>query len=213
VVSPPRRDPARQRQLWFPDRGPAWRFYGKGLRRVGGVRAVDTYMISGPAPGLLAGLTPNLFRASSADYDVNMEQHVEQLPQASPPLETTSPDGPGRNRGWFRPGDRRINREGRPRGSKAGSHEGSAPADRAPCADRFMLLVLPARDLAWRLTKQNAPWIVNLPADFEIVGSRADAARGAVVLVIRSQTFPRIAKGAVIPRFNPELYGLRWRRG
>jgi hypothetical protein len=76
-----------------------------------------------------------------------------------------------------------------------------------------MLLVLPGRDLAWRLTKQNAPWIVNLPADFEIVGSRLDAARGAVVLVIRSQVFPRIAKGAVIPRFNPELNGLRWRRG
>jgi len=42
-----------------------------------------------------------------------------------------------RNRGWFREGDWRINREGRPLGSKAASPEESPPADRAPCTDRL----------------------------------------------------------------------------
>jgi hypothetical protein len=94
----------------------------------------------------------------------------------------------------------------------APSLEGSAPSDRAPCADRLKLLVLPGRDLAWRLSHQNAPWIVNLPVDAEIVGCRVDAAQDALALVIRSKEFPRIAQGRVIPPFKPELNGLIWRR-
>jgi hypothetical protein len=117
---------------------------------------------------------------------------------------------PRRNAGWFRPGDRRINRDGRPRGSKAASAE--AAADRAPAADRLMLLWVPRRDLAHRLSSDRAPWIVNLPADFEIVTSRVDTARDGVALVIRSETFPRVARGAPIPEFAPSFHGLKWRR-
>src|SRR5260370_33020944 len=119
-----------------------------------------------------------------------MEEQVEKVPEGPPPK---------RNRGWFQPGDRRINREGRPRGSKAGAEEEAAPADRAPCADRLKVLFVPGPDLAHRLSHGDGPWIVNLPEYFEIVACRQDAARDGVVLVIRSNAFPRIAQGAVIP--------------
>jgi hypothetical protein len=119
--------------------------------------------------------------------------------------------GPKRNAGWFRPGDRRINREGRPKGSKAACQAGP-PVDCAPEADRLMLLWVPAPDLAFRLSKYLAPWIVNLPEDVAIVGCRVDAGRDGVALVIRSQAFPRIAAGAPIPEFRPQFEGLRWRR-
>src|SRR5262245_45690213 len=112
-----------------------------------------------------------------------MSQHVEQLPPESPPT---------RNRGWFQPGDRRINREGRPRGSKARRPETSAPPDCAAVADRLKVLVLPVRDLAFRLGQQHAPWIVNLPDDVEIVSCRVDADRNRVALILRSQAFPRV---------------------
>jgi hypothetical protein len=132
-----------------------------------------------------------------------MEVQADILPDGPPPT---------RNRGWFQPGDRRINREGRPRGSKAGSEEAGAPGVRAASADRLMLLAVPGPDLAWRLSRQNAPWIVNLPPDVEIVGCAHLAARDAVALVIRSQAFPRIARGAPIPEFAATFNGLLWRR-
>lgn len=132
-----------------------------------------------------------------------MEEQVEKLPDALPRK---------RNPGWFQPGDRRINREGRPRGSKVGPEQRSVAAVRAPRADRLRLLVLPGCDLAWRLTNQNAPWIVNLPVDFEVVGCVQAATPDVFALVIRSETFPRIARGAPIPEFKPTFNGLRWRR-
>jgi hypothetical protein len=146
----------------------------------------------------------NQFTGQFLGYNEGMQEQATTLPVETPPK---------RNRGWFQPSDRRINREGRPRGSKAGSEEGSAPAVRAPRADRLRLLVVPGRDLAWRLTNQNAPWMVNLPADFEIVGCAHTAARGAVALVIRSKAFPRIARGTLIPEFTATFNGLKWRRG
>jgi hypothetical protein len=106
---------------------------------------------------------------------------------------------PKRNAGWFQQGDGRINRDGRPRKSWA------ACADRAPRADRLMLLWVPRQDLDQRLTGHGTPGIGNLPADYQVVGSRVDPARDAVALVIRSASFPRIAKGAPIPEFTPEL--------
>jgi hypothetical protein len=76
-----------------------------------------------------------------------------------------------------------------------------------------MLLVLPARAVAYRLTHQQGAWIANAPGDTEIVGSRVDVAGGAVVFVLRSAEFPRVARGAVIPRFTPDFNGLRWQEG
>jgi hypothetical protein len=123
-------------------------------------------------------------------------------------------DGPAprANRGWFRPKDERINREGRPRGTKAAAPAGADPADRAPRADRLRRLVVPERDLAWRLASIKAPRVANLPSDFQIVGCRVDAARRVVVLTIRSGSFPRVARGAPIPEFEPAFDGLLYRR-
>ncbi len=114
---------------------------------------------------------------------------------------------PRRNRGWFKPGgDPRINRDGRPR------DEWAACPDRAPRADHLKLLWVPGKALVHRLSHQNAPWLNNLPAGCKVVAIRLDAARDAVALVIRSETFPRIARGAPIPEFKPEFDGLRWGR-
>ena len=119
---------------------------------------------------------------------------------------------PRTNQGWFQAGDERINRQGRPRGSKASDPEDTHPGDCAPRADRLMRLVVDERDLAWRLASIKAPCVVNLPPDFQIVGCRFDAARRVVVLVIRSETFPRVARGAPIPEFEPTFDGLLYRR-
>ncbi len=119
---------------------------------------------------------------------------------------------PSRNRGWFQAGDVRINREGRPKGSKAALPAKSLLADRAPCADRLKVLFVPRRELENRLQRQNAPWIVNLPGDVQMVACRLDAERDSFAIVIRSREFPRIARGALVPDFNPEYNGLKWRR-
>lgn len=116
-------------------------------------------------------------------------------------------------RGRFRKGDPRINLEGRPRGSKAPGREDAPGPDIANCADRLMLLFVPIRDFAQHLSGQKAPWVVNLPLQFEIAACRVDESRNAVALTIRSKAFPRIARGAPIPEFQPRFNGLMWRRG
>lgn len=114
------------------------------------------------------------------------------------------------NRGWFAPGDRRINRQGRPRGSKSAAAGGIDPADCAPQADRLKRLLLPATEMVWHLGRPQGFWLSNLPADVEIVAARVDA--GQVVFVLRSSTFPPVARGALIPALVPAFNGLRWRR-
>jgi hypothetical protein len=85
-------------------------------------------------------------------------------------------------------------------------------ADRAACDDHLKVLWVPPKALAQRLSQQNAPWLVNLPEDRQIVACRHDAARDAVALVIRSAAFPLVAKGTAIPEFEPVFNGLRWGR-
>ena len=121
-------------------------------------------------------------------------------------LANGNPEKPARkpNRGWFQPGDARINREGPPRGSTKHPPEGLiAPADLAPRCDRLMLVKIPCQVLAAHLSKKGAEEFGNLPAGFEIIGSRVDKASDCTVFVIRSRTFARIAKGAPIPEFTP----------
>src|SRR4029453_2411476 len=78
-----------------------------------------------------------------------------------------------------------------------------ASSDLALRADRVMLLTLPQKYLFCTLRQRNAAAITNLPEDVEIIASRADHARGVVVLTIRSQTFPRVARATPIPAFEP----------
>lgn len=126
--------------------------------------------------------------------------------------ELAGPALPRVNRGWFQRGDRRINREGRPRGSKATQRHRAEGVERAQRPDRLMVLVVPRGDLLLRLCRPHAPWIINLPNDFEVVGCRLDAARD-MVLLIRSEAFPRVAEGAPIPEFEPDYNGLKFRAG
>lgn len=185
---------------------PAGWFYGrpaKDLRRGACLLAGMIILIGYQDPGRLDELLPSQFTGQFRRHNVNMQEQVITLQVKTPPKG---------NRGWFQPGDRRINREGRPRGSKARAEERGEPAVRAPRADRLKLLVVPARDLAWRLSRQNAPWIVNLPPGFEIVGCAHMAACDAVALLIHSEEFPRIAQGTPIPEFQPTIHGQQWRR-
>jgi hypothetical protein len=135
------------------------------------------------------------------------------MAEAVPELDKAA-QSPNRNRGWFRLGDRRINREGRPRGSsKRAAEEDGSLEDRAPCADRLMRVLIEKRDLIFRLTHEKAIWMKDLPNDAEMVSCRLDAGQRIVVLTVRSKMFPRIAKGAVIPRFWPQLDGKKWMPG
>lgn len=115
------------------------------------------------------------------------------------------------NRGWFRPGDGRINREGRPRGSKAACQQQGQHAYLAPYTGRLQLLFFPKKDFLHRLSHGDAIWVVNLPDDWKIIACRIDAAQNAFALTIWSQLFPRIAKGTPIPEFRPVWNGLRWK--
>jgi hypothetical protein len=128
-----------------------------------------------------------------------MEEQVEVLTVAPAPESLAK-----RNPGWFLRGDGRINREGRPRGSKAGLPKGVAPKELAARADRVMRLFVPAREFACHLSGREAPWVANLPEDFVIVAGRFDPERDGFVLTIRSRTFPRVARGAPVPEFAPE---------
>jgi hypothetical protein len=124
------------------------------------------------------------------------------------PLENT-PDAPPlkRNRGWFQPGDLRINREGRPRGSKAGPAVESEPADLAPAADRLMLLFVPTRSARCWLRRLKSPYTLDLPEDFEITSCRLDVARDGLLFTVRSRAFARVARGAPIPELSPKWNG------
>jgi hypothetical protein len=133
-----------------------------------------------------------------------MDEQVNELAQG------TAPE-PKPNRGRFQPGDRRINREGRPIGRKSAVRD-SHPADCARCADRVKLLFVRGRELAYRLGHRDAPWAVNLPGDAQVVDGRFDHAREGLVLIVRSAEFPRIARGTPIPELIPHYDGLKWGR-
>jgi hypothetical protein len=133
-----------------------------------------------------------------------MNEQVEELAVGPAPQ-------PKRNRGWFQPADRRINREGRPHGKIVAVPEGLG-SNCARRTDRVMLLVLKRRILRCCLTQPKAPWVTNLPPGFRVVDCRVDETRGAVVFTIQSERFPRIAKGALIPELKPDFNGLMWCR-
>jgi len=136
-----------------------------------------------------------------------MEEAIEKLAD-----EPGQQPAPKTNRGWFRPEDRRINREGRPRGRKVGAPDGTPPVDCAKRADRVMVLFVPERVLARRMTGLKAAWAANLPPGFRFVDGRFDAARNGFVLTIQSDRFARVARGAPIPEFDAKFYGMMWNK-
>ena len=116
---------------------------------------------------------------------------------------------PRSNKGWFKKRDRRINREGRPRGSS--TVKGIPSQDLAPQADRLKLLVIALSIVGAWLERLKSPYVTNLPY-YDIVACRLDTRRSALVFTIRSPSFPRIAEGAPIPEFHKEWNGLMFAR-
>jgi hypothetical protein len=83
-------------------------------------------------------------------------------------------------------------------------------ADCARRADRLVRLSVPLHELGFRLTHPNAFWIVNLPPDFEMVGSWVDLATRQVVFIILSAQFVRIAREAPISESQAACNGKKW---
>jgi hypothetical protein len=118
--------------------------------------------------------------------------------------DATPEPAPRSNRGRFQPGDRRINREGRPQGSRTAATGGE---DMAPKADRLMRLEIKATTLLGclsfgRVDPRDTWFVANLPRDVQVVPCRFDAAGRTVVLILWSASFPRVARGTPIPRFE-----------
>ena len=110
------------------------------------------------------------------------------------------------NSGWFKPGDARINRRGRPIGSDAGRR---GPGKRQ--YGRLKTLFVPGSDMRLYLTAPNGPFLTNLPNDFEIVGASVDPVRQGLVLTVYSESFEIVKRGRPIPEFPPDYNGLAYR--
>jgi hypothetical protein len=65
-------------------------------------------------------------------------------------------------------------------------------------------------ELTCMLIRARAPWLVNLPIPFQFVDCRVDPEREGVFFIIRSGSFPRIARGTLIPEFDPGFNGLKY---
>jgi hypothetical protein len=131
-----------------------------------------------------------------------MDEQAEKL--ADGPAPESKPN-PGR----FIRGDARINRQGRPRGSRKAA-AGADPADLAPQTDQLRRLVLPESVLVSRLGEigyfVHLDPVARLPYDARIVAARVDQ-NGRVVLVLRSGRFPLVAAGTIIPEFTGTFAG------
>jgi hypothetical protein len=128
-----------------------------------------------------------------------MDQPTEKL-VAEPAAAPT----PKSNRGWFRAGDERINKQGRPRGSRKRT---AGVADVARRADRLKRLEVEG-ELLMRLLRRglrNEPggaWKCAQLHGVRLAGCRFDEDRGTAVLILWSESFPRVARGAPIPAWS-----------
>lgn len=113
------------------------------------------------------------------------------------------------NRGWFRAGDPRINRAGRPKGAQQAAQRARAGK---PLCGRLMTLFVPEQDFQTYLTRRNGPWLTNLPDDFRIVAVDFDLERRGVVVTIHSEQFAAVPAGEPIPVLQACYNGLMWRR-
>src|SRR5262245_62052074 len=125
-------------------------------------------------------------------------------PVAEPVPEPAAASTPTSNRGWFRAGDERINKQGRPRGSRK---RAAGVADVARRADRLMRLEVEG-ELLMRLLRRgqkNEPggaWKCAQLHGVRLAGCRFDDDRGTAVLILWDESFPRVARGAPIPAWS-----------
>jgi hypothetical protein len=126
-----------------------------------------------------------------------MQEQAQELVDAlEPDLAKT------RNRGWFRAGDSRINRGGRPKSSVRRTKAASR---------RLMRILMPLQDLEQALSSHKHPWIVNLPGDFSVIAVSLDLTMQAAVVTIHSEQFPVLEVGEPIPEFDVRYNGLDFR--
>jgi hypothetical protein len=112
--------------------------------------------------------------------------------EAASPQAPASPLPTARvNGGRFQPGDARINRAGRPKGSKKAAVDAD-PDDLAPATDRLMRLLVPVE-------RMGLDWMPGVAAGAAPVGAHFDQRRGGIVLTLRSPKFGRVAGGTPIP--------------
>jgi hypothetical protein len=128
--------------------------------------------------------------------------------QAADLVNGNSEPGPA-NRGWFRRGDPRINRRGRPRNGVTAAPR--QQTEKKPLSGQLKRLSVPVSDLRVRLAREKGPWMVNLPNDFRIVALELDPVQQMIVLTIHSQVFQAVQEDEEIPWFSPEYHGLKWR--
>ncbi len=113
------------------------------------------------------------------------------------------------NRGWFRSGDPRINRAGRPKPEKAAAKRAqSGKRQHGPIRKLFV----PAAHLETYLTHRHGPWLINLPASFSIVGCEWDLERDGAVLTIHSYYWDSLQPGEPIPELDAKYHGLKFVR-
>jgi hypothetical protein len=117
------------------------------------------------------------------------------------------------NRGWFRKGDPRINRRGRPHGSKSAPADMDMPVERADATDRLMVLYLPDSLLLLRLYRDDEfGSVTNLPSGCAIVNCRLHAEHKVFAIQIRHYSFPLVARGTVLPEFRAEFHSMVFAR-
>jgi hypothetical protein len=131
---------------------------------------------------------------------VSMDESTNNL------VTTANLEAPAKsNRGRFVPGDPRINLRGRPRKAPP------KPQPAKPVSGPIMTLFVSGSFFQKRLTWLRAPWIRNLPSDWEIVAGQWDSIRQGLALTIRSKGFRVIETGQAVPEFKPCYNGLKWR--
>lgn len=116
---------------------------------------------------------------------------------------------PCRNRGWFRPGDSRINRRGRP--TRIGALARQAKVGQ-PLSGRFVRVFVPESIVCRFLANWKTPHPpVPDPRYFCIVATEFDAQRGGVVFTLHSKSYPHVGAGQ-IPEVPANWFGTGWWR-